>query len=208
MNSVPLEALTSYSNYRKERYALQRTVILLMLLLFLLLPLLFFAAHIRVTLTNPDSGENPIYAISVGTKIPIRQIEARLDGQTVPLYEIAPGSYTAVPRSNGELSIRVSLLNRQITTASIHVLGADTAAPELLSTELGADCVMLYVSDADSGVDFAGISVTAEDGQLIAPVHGDPQTGCVTLPYPRQPLQIRIPDLRGNVLEISLKPQQ
>ena len=25
-NSIPLEALTSYSNYRKERYALQRTV--------------------------------------------------------------------------------------------------------------------------------------------------------------------------------------
>jgi len=59
-NSVPLEALTSYSNYRKERYALQRSLILLVLVLFLLLPLLFIAASISVTQVNPDSGETLI----------------------------------------------------------------------------------------------------------------------------------------------------
>ena len=83
-NSVPLEALTSYSNSRKERYALQRSLILLMLALFMLLPLLFLAASVTVMQVNPGSEENPVYAISVDTRIPIRQVEARLAGQTGP----------------------------------------------------------------------------------------------------------------------------
>ena len=64
-NSVPLEALTAYSNYRKERYALQRTIVVLMLILFLLVPLLFMAARVQITLVNPDGMSNPVYAATV-----------------------------------------------------------------------------------------------------------------------------------------------
>ena len=207
-NSIPLEALTAYSNYRKERYAIQRTVILLVLALFLLLPLLFIASGVRIALTNPESGENPVYAIAVDTRLPIRQIDAHISGKTVPLYEISPGSYTAMPRENGELNVSVTLVNRQTTNAVLAVNGVDTDAPQLLSSETAADCVYVHVADAGSGVDYSGVTIVSQDGQIFSPLQIDPQTGRIALPYPNQPLRVRIPDLRGNVLEISLKPQQ
>ena len=42
-NSVPLEVLTSYSNYRKERYTFQKFTIAIIMILFFLLPILFEA---------------------------------------------------------------------------------------------------------------------------------------------------------------------
>ena len=40
-NTIPLDVLTAYSNYRKERFSLQRTVLVVVMVLFLLLPFLF-----------------------------------------------------------------------------------------------------------------------------------------------------------------------
>ena len=207
-NSVPLEALSSYSNYRKERYALQRSLILLMLTLFLLLPLLFLAAKVTITQVNPGSNENPVYAISVDTHIPVRQVEARLAGQTVPLYEVSPGSYTASPRSNGEMQIEATLLNKQETRISVQIERVDTEAPVLLSTEIGTDRVSFFVEDAGSGVHYAGVTLTDDTGSALAPLELDPQRGCIAFPYPTSTLHISIPDLRGNVLRIDLKPQK
>lgn len=207
-NSVPLEALTSYSNYRKERYALQRSLILLMLALFMLLPLLFLSASVTVMQVSPGSEENPVYAISVDTRIPIRQVEAHLEGQTVPLYEVSPGSYTAIPRSNGEMQIEATLLNKQETRVSVQIDHVDTAAPTLLSTEIGTDRVSFFVEDTGSGVDYAGVTLTDDTGSALAPLELDPQRGCIVFPYPTSPLHIGIPDQRGNVLRIDLKPQR
>lgn len=36
-NSIPLEVLTAYSNYRKERFSLQRLILVIILVLFLML---------------------------------------------------------------------------------------------------------------------------------------------------------------------------
>ena len=44
LNSISLEALASYSNYRKERFTLQRTILVIIMALFILLPLLFIPA--------------------------------------------------------------------------------------------------------------------------------------------------------------------
>lgn len=206
-SSVPLEALISYSNYRKERYSIQRSLILLMLALFLLLPFLFMTAGVRIAQINPGSGENPVYAITVDALFPIRQIEARLNGQAVPLYELTPGSYTASPRANGDMQISATLVNRQETTASIAVEQVDTAPPVLLSTEVGASSIRFFVEDAGCGVDYANISIVGEDGLHLSPLSTDHESGSIALPYPASTLHISIPDLRGNVLRVDLKPQ-
>ena len=207
-NSIPLDALTSYSNYRKERYALQRSLILLIIALYLLLPFLFFAAGVSITQVNPGSGSNPVYAIAVNTQIPVRQVEARLNGQTVPLYEISPGSYTAVPRSNGDMSVTATLVNRQETTASIQIDSVDTDAPLLLSTKTGVDRIRFILSDEGSGIDYARIAITGDDGSPVDLLSYDPESGSIDLPYPADTLHVSIPDLRGNTLRIDLKPQK
>lgn len=206
-NTVPLEALLSYSNYRKERYAIQRTVIVLMLTVFLLVPLLFVAAGVRVTLADPDSDANPVYTVSVSSGIPIRQIQACMDGRNVPLYEVSPGEYVVEPRANGQMRVSVTLLNRQYTSVELTVDSVDSDAPELLSTETTAEGVIFHLSDSGSGVDYAGITITDPDGNAVQPLGFDAGTGCVLLPYPQRTLLVRIPDMRGNVLQIDLMPQ-
>lgn len=207
-NSVPLEALSSYSNYRKERYAIQRTVIALVLLLFILLPLLFFYGKIDVVLSNENSGQNPIYTVSVDTKIPLRQIQAKMDGRTVPIYEISENTFSVYPGGNGNMVIGVTLVNRQYSSVEMPVTTVDADAPYLVSTEVDDTCIHLYVSDAISGVNYAGIAASDADGNVFLPLGSRPDAGCVTFPYPDRTLNIRIPDLRGNVLQIELKPQK
>lgn len=206
MNSVPLDALTAYSNYRKERYALQRTVIILILILFLLLPLLFIAGRVQLALVNPSDAKNPVYALSVQSSIPVRQIQATLDGRNIPVYEDAPGEYRLSPRENGDMQIRVTLLNRQMTTVDVAVRTADSSAPQLLATEFDERCVYLTVSD-ESGVDFAAVVITAEDGSYIQPISFEENAGRIAIPYPDCTMTIHIPDLRGNALDVLLRPQ-
>ena len=53
LNSISLEALASYSNYRKERFTLQRTILVIIMALFILLPRLFIPASF--TINAPSS---------------------------------------------------------------------------------------------------------------------------------------------------------
>lgn len=205
-NTVPLETLVSYSNYRQERYAIQRTIILLMLTVFLLLPLLFVAAGVRIEITDHDSASNPLYTLSVSSRIPIRRVQASMDGRNLPVYEIAPGEYQLQPRSNGEMHVSVTLVNHQRTTVNVDIEAVDTCAPALIASEIGEDCVLFYVSD-ESGVDYENITVTDPHGNVSKPIGFDAEAGYIMLPYPTDTLDVRIPDLRSNALEVVLKPE-
>lgn len=206
-NSVPLETFISYSNYRKERYSLQRTIIAAVLLMFMLLPVLFMAADVHVSLANPDSGKNPVYAVSVDSAIPMRLIQANQDGRNVPIYEVSENEYMLQPRTNGDLHISVTLRNRQRTEVNCAVEDVDMTAPALVSSETAGDAIRFYLSDPGSGVDFAGISILDEDGNRLEPLYWDGNAGYVDIPYPQSRLQIAIPDRRGNELNVSLKPE-
>jgi len=206
-NSVPLEALSSYSNYRKERYAIQRTVIIVVLALFLLLPVLFMPAQLSVEHTNPGTNENPVYRVAVSSRIPIRLIEAEISGRNTPLYAASDNEYTLHPRSNGEMQVCVTLANRQKTTVSLNVDDVDVQAPELISTAVEGDYVCFYLSDEGSGIDYESITVTHQDGWVSGAVRYDVWTGGVYFAYPDYPVKVMIPDMRGNALQVNLKPE-
>lgn len=206
-NSVPLEALSSYSNYRKERYAIQRTVIAVVLALFLLLPVLFVPAKLNVQHSNPDTNQNPAYRVAVSGGIPIRLIEAEISGRNMPMYEAAADEYMLHPRSNGEMQVCVTLANGQKTKATVNVEGVDVEAPRILSTAIEGDYVCFYLADEGSGVDYEGISLTDPDGQVSVPVSYDIWTGGVYFAYPDRPMKVMIPDVRGNALQVNLKPE-
>lgn len=209
-NTVPLSVLTSYSNYRRERFALQRTLIAMMLILFMILPFCFVVPRVVASLINDDSRSNPIYSISVTTgspiNIPIRKILAQIEERNMPVYKADDNLYTVHPNANGEMTISVTLANRQISSIDITITSVDNSAPQIVAAEITANFVYLYVTDEESGVDFEAITLTREDGSLILPYSIDEKKGCVTLRYPDQPLDVCIPDTRGNRLDIVLKP--
>ena len=51
-NTVPLSVLTSYSNYRRERFLLQKVILLIVFLLFCTLPFWFVPASFTVNITS------------------------------------------------------------------------------------------------------------------------------------------------------------
>lgn len=207
-NTVSLDVLISYSNYRKERFIIQRGLIGAVLALFLLLPTLFVTASLIVERLDNGKTYNPEYSVNVESLLPVSSISAEIDGHHVTVTEIGDKEYLLQPTRNGLMLITVTLINRQRTTGSMEVSGVDMTQPRLISTSSDDSCFYLYVTDDESGVDFDAVLLTCEDGSPCAGLRSDPETGCITIPYPVQPVMLVIPDMGGNELKITLKPQE
>jgi len=206
-NSVPLEVLTSYSNYRKERYSMQRAVIIVVLALFLLLPVLFVPPHLTVTQRTESPTGNPMYDVKVSTRLPILEIHAGIGGVGQPISETASHEYCVTPGINGEMTVTVVLLNRQTDTYTVSVTDVDTERPQLVSVDYDGDTCILTVSDDGCGVDYDGITVTDESGAVTSPLSCDSDTGRVVIAYPKTVTTISIPDHNGNVLPVRITPE-
>lgn len=207
-NSVPLETLVSYSGYRRERYSLQRGVIVCMLALFLLLPLLFIAPKLSVTPREDAAAGHPVYDLTVSTRFPIRQVRASIDGRTVPVTEAGDRVYRVQPERNGELTLTATLVNRQTAVETVTVSGADAQPPTLISTENGVGVLILTLSDDLSGVDYASVTVTAPDGTVSGPESVDPDKGEVVVPYPETYVDVSVSDNAGNERTLRLSPSK
>lgn len=205
-NSVPLEALTSYSNYRKQRFMLQRIALLSVIVLFVLLPMLFISANIVITLTSDE--DNPVYNVSISSgllmNVPVDRIVAQIDGKNVPLYETSDNEYIIKPGRNGDLTVSVSLINQQTDSVSLAVDSVDKSAPYLVSSENRMEGIELKVDDADNLVNYDDITVTDSDENKI-PFSVNRETDTIIIPYPDEIYYVRVPDTRDNVLTIRLK---
>lgn len=205
-NTVSLKTLTAYSNYRKERFSMQRTVIIILLVLFLMLPFLFISTDVTITPVETAENENPLYRITLSSGMPVRHISASINGVTQPIYEDEDGGYTLQPGRNGKLTVDVMLINRQKAQTTASVTGVDFGLPQLQRVRRSGGNVMLFFADAVSGINAAGIAVTDEWGGSV-PFQYDTDTGCLTVLHCDENLNIDVPDGRGNVLHLVLSPQ-
>lgn len=204
-NTVPLKVLSSYSNYRKERYALQKTFLVAVMLLFCMLPLLFLAPDFTVTELSAPASE-PVYELRVdGLFPPVSRVTASIDGTPVPVYETDARIYSLEPTRDGTMTITVEYPNRQYRTQTLEVTGIDRTAPVLLSSESRDGLLYLYPDDGDgSGVDYDQIFALTGDGTRILPTSRDEAAGCVVFSYSGEPLNIFLPDRAGNTLQLML----
>ena len=198
-NSVPLEVLESYSRYRRDRYLLQKIIIILVLIAFFLLPVLFIPPSLSL-MQNPE--DNSKYEVGVKSFLPVRRVTAVIDNHNISVYEIDDDLYSIEPTSNGILTITVTLVNNRSSEKQISVTNIDTTAPVLVSNNHDGKLFYLYFSDPDSGVDYEKISAVDASGQNVDPVAMDQETGCVTYAYPKDSLNIFIPDKAGNQLHL------
>ena len=87
-NTIPLEVLTSYSNYRRERFALQRLVLIIIMVLFFLLPVLFIAPTLSIQELPTAVSADPVYELRVTSAFPpVSRVTATIDGRNIPVYE-------------------------------------------------------------------------------------------------------------------------
>lgn len=203
-NSVPLEVLASYSNYRKERFTLQKTVLVLLTVFFLLIPFLFIPPSFTLSAKTDEYGANPVYRLELESLMLVDQLTVRIGDLNIPAYEVDSHVYSIEPPVNGQMVITVKLINRQTYTEYIEVTNVDKDAPVIESYEVIDHLLHLFVSDGGVGVDFGGIVALNSDGQEVVPLETDASSGEVIFEHPSQIVNITFPDKVGNVLQVML----
>lgn len=206
-NTVSLDVLTSYSNYRRERFAMQRSVLVFMMILFLLLPFLFIAPYFSIDAEVGDNGMNPAYKIRVDTFMPVERVVASIDGHNIPVYEVDTHIYSIEPSMNGKMEITVTLVNRQTITKSVNVENVDLDIPVVISNNVDEKYLYLRVSDSGSGINYEKIRGVSLSGTEVTPVSYDEATGQIIFAYPNESLNIYIPDNADNTLQLILTVQ-
>ena len=118
LNTIPPEVLASYRNYRRERFTLQRTILVIIMTLFLLLPFLFVPSSFSVQIQSfgPETGAadtcfNPVYRLEVDSFMLVERVNATVDGHNVPVYETDSHVYSIEPHQNGKMAVTVTLVN-------------------------------------------------------------------------------------------------
>lgn len=204
-NSVPMEALSSYTIYRKERFGLQRGFLITMLVLFFLLPFLFVDSKYTVHVEAAGERRLPVYVIDVSSPLPVFRVTAHVKGQNLPIYEAGAKTFTVEPTRNGQMQIDVALLNRQNTTSTVEVTDVDNRGPVLVSSEVVEGKVYLYVSDEGVGMDPARAYGMTADGERVDPLRTDAGKGLIVFSYPKEDLDVFVPDHIGNILHLAMK---
>lgn len=201
-NPTPIEVLVSYRDYRQERYVLQRYILDIVLVLFFLLPLLFILPVFSLTPDSDAEPGRPVYNIHIHTFLPITRVIATIDGYNLSVYETDNHTYSLEPTRNGELTVTVTLANKQYLTRKILVDSVDREAPRLASSRQEQGRLYLYLTDNASGIYYDGIYALDADEQKITPLSINPETGCVEFLCPQDTMNIYIPDLSGNQLQL------
>ncbi len=199
-NTIPLSKLASYSEYRREKYSLQKGILLLVLALFLAIPFCFLLPRFRVTDITDEGAPVPRYAITVDSRFPLRRITAELNGHSIPVYETGDRQFAVEPAANGTLTVTVTNRNHQYQTVSLEVAGIDGEPPELTGDERVNDFLYLYLEDDGSGIDYGAAYARTVSGTVISPAKTG--EGYIAFPYPKESVSIFVPDRRGNILHL------
>ncbi len=207
-NKIPLEVLASYSNYRRERFTLQRVIVVIVLVAFMLMPLLFIAPSCAVEQGEDVGRGRPAFDVRVDTALPIRRVTATIEGVNMPVYEVGENLYSVQPTLNGEMVITVTLFNDQSCVMTQQVDGVDTAAPVLVSDGYEDGKLNLYVMDEGLGIDYESIHALNAKGERISPVAVSEETGLVSFAYPKETINIYIADKVGNTLQLAVMLQK
>ena len=203
-NSVPLDVLTSYSNYRKERYLAQKFILTVVMILFFLLPILFVAPRFSLTHVEGEIPGSPYVELVTTHLVPTDKIEASIDGTKMPVYEMANGTYHVIPNKNGQLDVTITLVTEQYTTKSIQISDVDTTAPILLSSKQEGEMLTIYFEENSGMLDYENIYAQSIDGTISKPVSYDEKALSITFLYPKDALNIFVSDKSQNTLNIAV----
>ena len=203
-NTEPLEALSSYAVYRRERFTLQRGLTVAGLVIFLLLPVLFILPEYSVNAEGTGQRGLPVYRVEVDSLFPVDKVSARINSHALPVYEASSKSFTIEPTRNGTLTVSVVLFNRQEQSSTMDVDDVDSKGPVLTDSETGEDYFLLKVTDEGIGVDYREIYAVSESGEIYYPLEINEETGEVIFEYPDENWDVYIPDHIGNTLHLAI----
>ena len=205
-NRVPLQVLSTAKNYRKEKNYVQRAIAGLILVVLLLLPILFVTPHIVVDKVGYFDGRPAVW-LAYSSLLPANGIQVTSQGQELPVHETRRGHYLIYPKENGELQVKITLVNGQWEIRNITVSNADHREPELIRVERVGEKITAYVTDESGALDIEGCFALTPKGAKILPDGYSERPLSVSFRYPGDELEFYLPDKSGNVLRLSYNGQ-
>ena len=202
-NTVPLDDLQSYSNYRKDRFFLQKVILVVIMLLFLAIPFMFIGPKIGM-LEQVTAAPHPTYHLDVDSLLPVTSVKATVDGVDVPVYEKQKKVYSIEPEISGTMTVTVTCVNNQWETTEVQVSTIDREVPEVTNDQVKDGYVYIYLKDEGSGVDWAKIYAQNANGDTFKPEKYDAKAGWIAFKYPEKSINIFITDKSENVLQLAL----
>ena len=203
-NTTPLETLSSYTVYRRERFFAQRTILTAGLIIFMLLPVCFLTPDYSIRPGEEGIRGLPVYDVDVKSLLPVGKVNATIRKIELPVYEDGPRAFTIEPTGNGRMTVSVELINRQKLLKQVVVESVDAETPRLISNEAGEETITLRAEDDGVGIDYHSIYAQSASESRILPLEADAEKGIV-FPYPSESWDIYIPDHLGNTLHLNLK---
>ncbi|MCR5468872.1 MAG: hypothetical protein K6F37_07925 [Lachnospiraceae bacterium] len=156
-NTIPMSELEAYSNYRMEKFTLQRIILIIALAVFIALPMLFVLPQFTVTTKNDTVRGLPEYTINISTRLKVSSVTAVIGGESLPVYEVDSNKYTVEPIFNGTMTVTVELFNGQKAERQVGVSTVDSVAPQVLGSEIEGKNIKVFLKDKGIGVDYDNV---------------------------------------------------
>jgi DNA-directed RNA polymerase specialized sigma24 family protein len=126
-NTVPLEMITAYDVYLKQKSAVLRWLIALAAAVLVMFPLLFLnpKGHLAPSGSVSSFTGRPSVTLTVNAVLPVRSVTATMNGQAVPIMQESRNTYTLLPTADGRLTVTVRTLGRGRYTDSLQIDAGD-----------------------------------------------------------------------------------
>ncbi len=173
--------------------------------LFLILFVAFYLIEPRITLTKQQNYQDDLYLITIQNILPTKDIQASIQGETLPLTQISNKQYLLQPKRNGLLKVKMTLINNHSATKLTYIHSIDEVPPTI-QYNIQNETLELTFLDDQSGVDFSTLQLTNSTNEPITPHTINQQTNTITLDLPTEPIHVSIQDHNGNTLIKTLKP--
>ena len=205
-NLLPVEALAGYPEFERQRFLPQRVLLIVILILWLLIPIFFITPKYDITQVSTNDQNLPVYTVEIQSLLPIRNVEAILNGTDLPLYAKDSKTYAVEPNQNGTMEIRVTAVNNQTAVRSVDVVAVDDVGTKLISTEVTGQKVLLRMAENGTGVSYNNIyAIGRTSKEIIQPTTYNRETGTIAFDLPKEKWDVYIPDERGNALHLSVE---
>ena len=189
----------------------------LKVLLFYVLPFIVVNGLIFFLVTAKPKGEITIgessnytstdMELKIKSLLPVKQMEAAIDGAPIEMKKSGPRTYTAVLTNNGVLEVKLISFNKMKTVIYEQVDVLDDTPPAIKDYVNENGILTFRLEDSQSGVDFSSIYGSDEDNPEISPLAIDRSTGSVTFELKKDNLIITAKDMIGNEMHVTFNPQ-
>lgn len=205
---LPVRVLQANAAENGRHFGLQKFLLSAGILACLLLPVFMIGPRVRmerqeVSISDSSDATRPRFHVTTGF-FPVKSVSASLNGKPEKIYTESDGSYALLPSSNGTLAFTASLWNGQSVTEKLALTDVDLAAPVLESYQVKGGKVHLFVTDAESGIDYASIYGEKQNKETIRPVSSFKDKGEIVFNAPPHQLTVYISDKNKNLLKVKI----